>query len=138
MARKHQPEETIGKLREAEVVLAQGGTVADACRRIGVTEQSYYRWRKEYGGLKMDQARRMKELEKENAPCAPGGVGSDARQADPAGSLKEKLLSPARRRRCIDHIMTMMPVSERRVCRVLGQHRSTQRKTPRRRMTKQR
>lgn len=42
-------------------------TVADACRRIGVTEQSYYRWRKEYGGLKMDQARRMKELEKENA-----------------------------------------------------------------------
>lgn len=67
MARKHKPEEIIGKLREAEIVLAQGGTVADACRRIGVTEQSYYRWRKEYGGLKMDQARRMKELEKENA-----------------------------------------------------------------------
>ena len=67
MARKHRPEEIIGKLREAEIVLAQGGTVADACRRIGVTEQSYYRWRKEYGGLKMDQARRMKELEKENA-----------------------------------------------------------------------
>ena len=67
MARKHKPEDIIGKLREAEIVLAQGGTVADACRRIGVTEQSYYRWRKEYGGLKMDQARRMKELEKENA-----------------------------------------------------------------------
>jgi len=65
MARKHKPEEIIAKLREAEIVLAQGGTVADACRRIGVTEQSYYRWRKEYGGLKMDQARRMKELEKE-------------------------------------------------------------------------
>jgi len=48
MARKHKPEEIIGKLREAEIVLAQGGTVADACRRIGVTEQSYYRWRKEY------------------------------------------------------------------------------------------
>ena len=67
MARKHKPEDIIGKLREAEIVLAQGGTVPDACRRIGVTEQSYYRWRKEYGGLKMDQARRMKELEKENA-----------------------------------------------------------------------
>ena len=67
MSRKHKPEEIIAKLREAEIVLAQGGTVADACRRIGVTEQSYYRWRKEYGGLKMDQARRMKELEKENA-----------------------------------------------------------------------
>ena len=67
MARKHKPEEIIGKLREAEIVLAQGGTVGDACRRIGVTEQSYYRWRKEYGGLKIDQARRMKDLEKENA-----------------------------------------------------------------------
>ena len=67
MARKHKPEEIIGKLREAEIVLAQGGTVLDACRRIGVTEQSYYRWRKEYGGLKTDQARRMKDLEKENA-----------------------------------------------------------------------
>jgi putative transposase len=67
MARKHRPEEIIGKLREAEVVLAQGGVVADACRRIGVTEQTYYRWRREYGGLKTDQARRMKDLEKENA-----------------------------------------------------------------------
>ena len=67
MARKHKPEEIIGKLREAEIVLAQGGTVLDACRRIGVTEQSYYRWRKEYGGLKMDQARRLKDLERENA-----------------------------------------------------------------------
>ena len=65
--KKHTAEEIIGKLREAEIVLAQGGTVADACRRIGVTEQSYYRWRKEYGGLKMDQARRMKDLERENA-----------------------------------------------------------------------
>ena len=57
MARTHKPEEIIGKLREAEIVLAQGGTVAGACRRIGVTEQSYYRWRKEYGGLKMDRKR---------------------------------------------------------------------------------
>ena len=47
--------------------LAQGGITADACRRIGVTEQTYYRWRKEYGGLKVDQARRMKDLERENA-----------------------------------------------------------------------
>ena len=67
MARKHKPEEIIGKLREAEIVLAQGGAVPDACRRIGVTEQTYYRWRKEYGGVKVDQARRMKDLERENA-----------------------------------------------------------------------
>ncbi len=64
--RKHKPEEIIGKLREAEIVLAQGASTADACRRIAVSEQTYYRWRKEYGGLKIDQARRMKDLEKEN------------------------------------------------------------------------
>jgi putative transposase len=67
MARKrHAAEEIIGKLREAEVLIAQGKSVAEASRAIGVTEQSYYRWRKEYGGLKMDQARRLKELEREN------------------------------------------------------------------------
>ena len=65
--RRHKPEEIIGKLREAEIVLAQGGTVSDACRRIGVTEQTFYRWRKEYGSLKVDQAQRLKELERENA-----------------------------------------------------------------------
>jgi putative transposase len=66
-SKKHSAEEIIGKLREAEIVQAQGNTIADACRRIGVTEQTYYRWRKEYGGLKVDQARRMKDLEQENA-----------------------------------------------------------------------
>lgn len=68
MARKrHTAEEIVGKLREAEVLIAQGRSVAEAARAIGVTEQSYYRWRKEYGGLKLDQARRLKELERENA-----------------------------------------------------------------------
>ena len=65
MGKRRQPEEIIGKLREAEIVLAQGGTT-DACRRISVNEQTYYRWRKDYGGLKTDQARRMEDLEKEN------------------------------------------------------------------------
>ena len=65
-SKKHKPEEIIGKLREVEIVLAHGASTAEACRRIGVSEQTYYRWRKEYGGLKTDQARRMKDLEKEN------------------------------------------------------------------------
>ena len=63
---RHTPEPIIGKLREAEVKIAKGTAVALACKDIGVTEQTYYRWRKEYGGLKLDQARRLKELEKEN------------------------------------------------------------------------
>jgi len=66
MGKKHGPEEIIGKLREAEIVLAQGGTASDARRRLGVSEQTYYRRRKEFGGLETDQARRMKDLEKEN------------------------------------------------------------------------
>lgn len=64
--RKRSPEEVIGKLREAEVLLAQGKKVPEICRTLGVSEQSYYRWRNEYGGLKVDQARRLKELEREN------------------------------------------------------------------------
>ena len=59
-------EQIIHHLREADVHLAQGQTVGEVCRRIGVSEQSYYRWRKEYGGLKVEQARRLKTLEQEN------------------------------------------------------------------------
>jgi len=66
-AKRHTAEEIIGKLREAEVLLAQGRSVAEAAKAIGVTEQSYYRWRREYGGLRADQARRLKEFEQENA-----------------------------------------------------------------------
>ena len=65
-AKKHKAEEIIGKLREVEIVLGQGGTTAEVCRRIAVSEQTYYRWRKGYGGLETDQARRMKDPEKEN------------------------------------------------------------------------
>ncbi len=64
--KRHTPEQIISKLREAEVMLSQGSTVPKACRKIGVTEQTYYRWRKEYGGMKVNQAKRLKELEKEN------------------------------------------------------------------------
>ena len=56
----------INKLREAEILLNQGSTIAEASRKIGVTEQTYYRWRREYGGMRIEQARRLKELEKEN------------------------------------------------------------------------
>ncbi len=64
MARKrHVAEEIIGKLREAEALPAKGRSVADGAKAIGVTEQSYYRWRREYGGLRTDQARRLKERE---------------------------------------------------------------------------
>jgi len=67
MARKrHTAEEIVAKLRQIDVLMAQGRPVADAVRSIGVTEVTYYRWRNEYGGLKGDQVKRLKELETEN------------------------------------------------------------------------
>jgi putative transposase len=68
MAKKrHTAEQIISKLREAEVLLAKGTKIAQVCRKIGVTDQTYYRWRKEYGGVRTDQVKRLKEVVKENA-----------------------------------------------------------------------
>ena len=65
--RKHSPEQIIRKLRRAEVELAEGATVDQVCRSLEVTKQTYYRWRKEYGGMEVSQAKRLRQLEKENA-----------------------------------------------------------------------
>jgi len=68
MARKtYSPEQIINKLREAEIHINQGISISEASRKIGVTEQTYYRWRREYGGLRIEQAKKLKNLEKENA-----------------------------------------------------------------------
>ena len=66
-SKKHRPEEALAKLRQVDVLASQGRSVADAIRAIGVTEVTYYRWRREFGGLKGDQVKRLKELEAENA-----------------------------------------------------------------------
>ena len=65
--KRHKPEEIVAKLRQVDVLVSQGHSVADAICSIGVTEVSYYRWRREFGGLKTDQVKRMTELEAENA-----------------------------------------------------------------------
>jgi putative transposase len=67
MKKRYTAEQIIGLLRQAEVELAQGRSVEEICRRLGVSVASYYRWRSEYGGLKLDRVRRLKELERENA-----------------------------------------------------------------------
>ena len=68
MGRKiYSPERIVRKLREAEVLISQGNTIAQASRLLGITEQTYYRWRKQYGGMQVSQAKRLKELESENA-----------------------------------------------------------------------
>jgi len=65
--KKYSPEQIVAKLREAEVLLAKGMALAEVCRQLEVTDVTYYRWRKEYGGLRVDQAKRLKELEQENS-----------------------------------------------------------------------
>jgi transposase-like protein len=65
--KRYTPEQIINSLREAEVLISQGSTAKEAVRHLGVSEQTYYKWRKEYGGMRINQAKRLKELEKENA-----------------------------------------------------------------------
>jgi transposase-like protein len=65
--KRHKPEEIVAKLRQVDVLISQGQNVADAIRSIGVTEVTYYRWRQEFGGLKSDQVKRLKDLETENS-----------------------------------------------------------------------
>ncbi len=64
--KRHTAEQIVNKLRQADVELSKGATIAQACKSIGVTDQTYYRWRREYGGLKVSQAKRLKDLEREN------------------------------------------------------------------------
>ncbi|MFZ0114138.1 MAG: IS3 family transposase [Xanthobacteraceae bacterium] len=129
--KRYTPEEIVAKLRQVDVLVSQGQNIADAIRQIGVSEVTYYRWRQEYGGLKADQVKRLKELEQENSRLrrAVSDLTLDKLILQEAGS--GKLLSPARRRACIEQIQSVMHVSERRACAALGQHRSTQRKVPR-------
>ncbi|WP_170574689.1 IS3 family transposase [Ruegeria atlantica] len=131
MANKRpKPEEIISKLRQVEVLMGQGMSRLDAIRQIGVVEQTYYRWRKKYGGMGVDQLKELKRLQKENErlPRAVSDLTLDKLILTEAA--KGKLLSPARRRACISHVRSQLNVSERRACRVLGQHRSTQRRVP--------
>ena len=86
--RRHRAEQIIGKLREAKVQLTRGVTVQEASRALGITEQTYYRWRKEYGGLRVDQAKRLKELERENARLRRAVSDLTLEAADLEGSCR--------------------------------------------------
>ncbi|AYO86650.1 IS3 family transposase (plasmid) [Methylobacterium brachiatum] len=116
------------KLRQVDVLVSQGRKVAEAIRSIAVTEVTYYRWRSEYGGLKGDQVKRLKSLETENQRLRRAISDLTLEKLILKEAAFGKLLSPARRRACVDYVMAEHGVSERFACRVLGQHRSTQRK----------
>ncbi|HBL44790.1 MAG TPA: IS3 family transposase [Planctomycetaceae bacterium] len=126
-------EQIIQKLREAEVELARGKTIGLVCKQLGITDQTYYRWRKEYGGIRTDQAKRLKDLEKENARLKRLLADAELDKAILKEAAFGKLLSPVKRCQAVTYVRnTLGPeiVSERRACRVLGQPRSTQRREP--------
>ena len=118
--KKHSSEQIITKLREAEVAMSTGSKVSEVCRQIGVTEQTFYRWRNEYGGLRIDQVAsqttRVGERPPQESCCRP-----DPGQPDTEGGGGGKLLSPTRRCQGVDHAVEVLGVSERRACKVLGQ-----------------
>ncbi|WP_299949438.1 IS3 family transposase [uncultured Ruegeria sp.] len=131
MANKRpKPEEIVSKFRQVEVLMGQGMPRLDAIRQVGVVEQTYYRWRKKYGGMGIDQLKELKRLQKENERLRRAVSDLTLDKLILTEANKGKLLSPARRRACINHVRNQLNVSERRACRVLGQHRSTQRRVP--------
>ncbi|HTV65418.1 MAG TPA: IS3 family transposase [Bryocella sp.] len=131
--KKYKAEQIVTLLRQIEVEVANGKSTPQACRDAGITDQTYYRWRKEYGGLKLDQAKRMKELEKENAKLRRVVAELSLEKQVLKDIAGGKLLSPERRRGAVQLARAKYQLSERWACRLLGQHRGTQRYTPIRR-----
>jgi putative transposase len=126
MARKRfTTEQIIGLLREAEVRLSQGQAIGAVCRGIGVSQQSYYRWRRQYGGLKLDQAKRFKDLERENDRLKKAVSELTLDKLILKEALGGKILSPSRKRTCVAHVRSRLDVSERRACTIVGQPRAT-------------
>ncbi|MGO3066885.1 MAG: IS3 family transposase [Brevibacterium linens] len=126
--KRHTPEQVVRKLGQADRMLADGRDVAAVCRELGVSEQTYYRWRNQYGGLKADDAKRLKELEKQNATLKRLLAEAELEKA----ALKElaggKLLGPGRRRAAVAHLIRTLRVSERMACRLVGLSRSAYRR----------
>ena len=128
--RRHTPEQIVRKLREVERLLGEGQTIAEAAKQVEISEQTYHRWRNQYGGMKADDAKRLRELERENARLKRIVADKEARYRRAQGDRPGKLVSPSRRREAVCMLQDRLELSERRACRVTGQHRSTQRRLP--------
>jgi putative transposase len=131
MTRKaHSADEIVAKLRLVDELNLQGRAVGEAIHAIGVTEVTYYRWKRTYGGLEYEVVEWLRELEAENARLRRAVSDLTLDKLILTEAVNERLLSPELRRACVENVEAALGVSERRACRVLGQHRSTQRKRP--------
>src|SRR3984957_17046163 len=122
--------EIVAKLRLVDELSSEGRAGENAVQAIGVTEVTYYRWKKRYGGLKSDVVEWLMELEAENGRLRRAVSELTLDKFVLMEVLNGRCLNPALRRTSVDNVRAVLGVSERRACRVLGQHRSTQRKVP--------
>ena len=112
--KREKPEDIVLKLRQVEVLQGQGKPLADAVRQIGLTAQTYYRGRKDYGDIRRDQLKRLKLLEAENTLLRRALSDLTLDKVIHTEAAGGKLLSPSRRRRCIEHVREVLGDSERR------------------------
>src|ERR1035437_857982 len=132
--KRYKAEQIVTLLRQIEVGIANGKTTPQACKEVEITMQTYYRWRKEYGGRKLDQAKRLNELERGERETQATGGGAVAGEASSQGCSGGKLLSPERRRTAVEHAREKYELSKRHACRLVKQWRGTQRYLPIQRM----
>lgn len=127
---RHAPEEILAKLRQADEALSAGVPIGEICQRLAISEATFHRWRKRYGGLKDEERKRLQELEAENTQLRK----LVAEQALTIKILREALRGNSwtsdHRRTIVEHVRQTLGVSERRACEILGQPRSTQRYRP--------
>ncbi len=123
------------KLREAEAELNGGSQIGQVCQKLAISEQTFHRWRNQYGGMKSSAAKRLKELEEENRRLkrAVADLTLDKQILTEASEFLEKWLTPSRRRAAVAYVQRSLSVSQRRACVVLNQARRTQRYVPKRR-----
>ena len=119
--RRHTPEQIVRKLREVERLLGEGQTIAEAAKQVEISEQTYHRWRNQYGGMKADDAKRLRELERENARAEADRRRQGTRYRRAQGDRPGKLVGPSRRREAVCMLQDRLGLSERRACRVTGQ-----------------
>ena len=126
--RRHTPEQVVRKLREAERMRGEGKTIPEVAKELEVSENTFHRWRAQYGGMKADDVKRLKELERENSRLKRIVADKEARDRRAQRGGVGKLVGPARRRQAVLMLMDRKGLSERRACEIVGQHRSTQRR----------
>ena len=130
MAKTRTAQEIVEKLRNIDALVVSGMHVGDAALSANMTEMTYYRWRRKYAGFNQEQLERVMTLQNENARLRRELESLKLDRFIFMEVSKELLATPTARRAWIDHITAVLGVSERHACKVLGQHRSTQRKIP--------